>query len=155
MSEQKKMTEYGTIVDTEGDFAYIQLQASSGCSGCASSASCGTSVLAHFFATRSRGMIKVYNKIGGEVGARVALKMAPSQLLYQAFIAYGLPLIGLFALSLLASWLGSVIGGEAELWEGITIIAGVVGVFLGWLVAHRLYQPVLPEVIEVMSKECG
>ncbi|HIE40745.1 MAG TPA: Fis family transcriptional regulator, partial [Thiomicrorhabdus sp.] len=49
VSEQKILTEQGQIVSIEAGFAYVQVQVTSGCNGCASSSSCGTSALAGYF----------------------------------------------------------------------------------------------------------
>ncbi len=155
VSEQKILIEQGQIVSIEEGFAYVQVQATSGCNGCASSSSCGTSALAGYFKGGSRGLIKVKNHIQGCVGDHVTLKLDQSQLVKQAFMAYGIPLLGLFVFAMLFSWLGSVLGLAESMQELFSIVGGFIGVGLGWGITRRIHQPVLPEMIESLQKNKG
>ncbi len=149
VSEQKILTEQGQIVSIEAEFAYVQVQVTSGCNGCASSSSCGTSALAGYFKGGSRGLIKVKNSIQGRVGDTVTLKLDQSQLIKQAFMAYGIPLLGLFIFALFFLGVGRALGVTEFMQELLSIIGGFIGVALGWGVTRKIYKPVLPEITEV------
>ncbi len=149
VSEQKILTEQGKIVSIEAGFAYVQVQVTSGCNGCASSSSCGTSALAGYFKGGSRGLIKVKNSIQGRVGDMVTLKLDQSQLIKQAFMAYGIPLLGLFVFALLFLGVGGELGLTESMQELASIMGGFIGVILGWGITRKIYDPVLPEMVEV------
>jgi sigma-E factor negative regulatory protein RseC len=150
VSEQKILIEQGEIISVEEGVAYVQVQAASGCNGCASSSSCGTSALAGHFKGGARGLIKVNNHIQGQVGDQVVLKLDQSQLVKQAFMAYGLPLLGLFICALFFGWLGAVLGLTEVMQELVSIVGGFLGVGLGWGITRKIHQPVLPEMVEVL-----
>ncbi len=150
MSEQKILTEQGQIMSVEEGFAYVQVQVSSGCNGCASSSNCGTSALVGHFKGGGRGLIKVNNRIQGQVGDQVVLKLDQSQLVKQAFMAYGIPLLGLFIFALLFGWLGAMLGLTESMQELASIVGGFIGVGLGWVITRKTHQPVLPEMVEVL-----
>ncbi len=152
MSEQKILIEQGKIISIEEEFAYVQVQVTSGCNGCASSSSCGTSALAGYFKGGSRGLIKVKNHSQGCVGDNVTLKLDQSQLVKQAFMAYGIPLLGLFVFAMLFLWLGSILGLTESMQELLSIFGGFIGVGLGWGITRKIYQPVLPEMVEVRQR---
>ena len=145
--ESKILTEQGQVVSIDREFAFVQVQAQSGCRGCASSSSCGTSALAGYFKSGSRGLIKVKNSVCADVGDQVQLKLDQSHLIKQAFMAYGIPLLGLFVFALLFQWLGaSVFALNENAQEIATIVGGFLGVGFGWFLTHKWYQPVLPEI---------
>ena len=150
VSEQKILTEQGQIVSIEAEFAYVQVQVTSGCNGCASSSSCGTSALAGYFKGGSRGLIKVKNSTQGRVGDTVTLKLDQSQLIKQAFMAYGIPLLGLFIFALLFLGVGGELGLTESMQELASIVGGFIGVVLGWAITRKIYDPVLPEMAEVL-----
>ncbi|VAW45853.1 hypothetical protein MNBD_GAMMA04-146 [hydrothermal vent metagenome] len=147
LSEQKILTEHGRVVSIEGEFAYVQVDAKGGCNGCASASSCGTSSLAEYFKGGTRGLIKVKNSVNAHKDDRVLLILDQSQLVKQAFMAYGMPLLGLFVFALLFQWIGaSLFEWSSHLQNILAIIGGFMGVGLGWLFTYKRYQPVLPEI---------
>jgi len=148
VSEQKILTEQGQIVSVEEGFAYVQVQAISGCNGCAASSNCGTSALAGYFKGGERGLVKVNNRIQGQVGDQVMLKLDQSQLLKQAFMAYGFPLLCLFVFALLFGWLGAALELTDAMQELASIVGAFLGVGLGWGITRKIHQPVLPEMVE-------
>ncbi|VAW47016.1 hypothetical protein MNBD_GAMMA03-1197 [hydrothermal vent metagenome] len=153
-STQRILTEQGQIVSIKGAFAYVQVQAQSGCQGCASSSHCGTSALAGYFKRGSRGLIKVHNRVNGCVGDYVQLKLDQSNLVKQAFLAYGSPLLGLFMFAVLFKFLGSSL---FELNDGVQeiaiIIGGFCGIGLGWYFSHKVYRPTLPEMVLILKPQ--
>ena len=59
--------ESGRVVAVEGDFAWIESERSSACSGCAVRKGCGTSAIAKLFGQR-RVQLQVLNRIHARVG---------------------------------------------------------------------------------------
>lgn len=145
--ESRLLRESGIISSIEGDFAYVEAQSQSGCSGCASSSGCGTSAIATLFTNASRRAIKVRNRFNAQVGDEVILTLDESRLIKHSFMAYGVPLIGLFLFAILFSVLSVRILDFTETAADIAaIIGGFLGLVLGWLLTHTIYQPVLPEM---------
>ncbi len=155
LPQQKILTEHGRVVSVDHDFAYVQVEAQGGCNGCASASSCGTSALSGYFKGGARGLIKVKNSVNAGQDDRVLLKLDQSQLVKQAFMAYGIPLLGLFFFALLFQWVGgTVFELSPSLQNILAIIGGFTGVGLGWLFTYKRYQPVLPE-ITLLNREEG
>ncbi len=146
------LIEQGQVVSVEDAFAYVQVRPQTGCSGCSASSSCGISALAGYFKTGKRGLIKVENRLKAQVGDQVELSLDQSHLIKQAFMAYGVPLLGLFVFAILFKQLALSVfilssGGQ----ELATIIGGGVGLLSGWYFIHKRYQPVLPKMTQVLK----
>ncbi|WP_083917288.1 SoxR reducing system RseC family protein [Thiomicrorhabdus arctica] len=147
MGESHLLRESGIISSIEGEFAYVDAQRQSGCSGCASSSSCGTSALATLFTNTSQSAIKVRNRLNAQVGDHVILTLDESRLIKHSFMAYGVPLIGLFLFSVLFSVLSVRVFDVSDTVADVAaMIGGFLGVALGWWLTHTIYQPVLPEI---------
>lgn len=147
IDESHLLRESGVVSSIEGDFAYVEAQRQSGCSGCASSSGCGTSALATLFTSTSQSAIKVRNTHNVQVGDQVLLTLDESRLIKHSFMAYGVPLIGLFLFAVLFSMLSVRFLGASESAADIAaIIGGFLGVASGWWLTHKIYQPVLPEM---------
>ncbi len=145
--ESHLLRESGIISSIEGEFAYVDAQRQSGCSGCASSSGCGTSALATLFTNASQSSIKVRNRLNVQVGDHVILTLDESRLIKHSFMAYGVPLIGLFLFAVLFSVLSIRVLDVSETVADIAaIIGGFLGVALGWWLTHTIYEPVLPEI---------
>ena len=141
------LRESGIVSSIEGDFAYVDIQRQSGCSGCASSSGCGTSALATLFTKTSQSAIKVRNRLNVQVGDHVILTLDESRLIKHSFMAYGVPLIGLFLFSVLFSTLSVRVLDFSEAAADIAaIMGGFLGAASGWWLTHSVYQPVLPEI---------
>lgn len=147
VDESHLLRESGIISSIEGEFAYVEIQRQSGCSGCASSSGCGTSALATLFTKASQSAIKVRNRLNAQVGDHVILTLDESRLIKHSFMAYGVPLIGLFLFAVLFSVLSVRVLDVSETAADIAaIIGGFTGIALGWWLTHTIYQPVLPEM---------
>lgn len=142
----------GHVVGLEGKFALVQTQRQSACGGCQSTSSCGISALAKLFSNSSSAPMKVENTLNVKVGDQVALKLDESRLVLHAFMAYGLPLIGLFLSAILLKWAGltllSFTEGQAEL---LSILGGIFGLFVGWSFTRRFYKPTMPVLEKVLN----
>ncbi|QKI88997.1 SoxR reducing system RseC family protein [Thiomicrorhabdus xiamenensis] len=153
VSAKSSLTESGTVVAIQGEFALVEVAPKNGCSGCAQSGGCGTSALSTLFVARHNKPIRVENPLGVEVGNLVDLSMDESRLVKHSFMAYGLPLIGLLVFSVLAQKLLFISGipvSAAEKFADVSaIFGGLFGLFAGWWVTKRFYRPVLPEITRI------
>lgn len=151
---KNRLFEQGIVVAVEAGYVLVEAQRSSGCSGCSSKSGCGTSALATLFSGKRQTPIRVKKTIECEVGDLVELMLDESQLLQHSFMAYGLPLIGLFIFAISFSNLASTVfdfsSKQAEL---AAILGGAVGLYLGWKLTGKLYQPVMPILNRILKDE--
>ncbi len=141
----------GRVVSVEKGFAYVVTQHQSGCSGCQSAKGCGTATLAKLFAPESRTPLKIVDLIGVKVDDQVLLSLNESHLIKHSFMAYGLPLLGMFVLAGLFQALF-----QAVFQSELPVILGAgLGLFLGWYLTKRFYQPVQPELKSVIGESYG
>lgn len=146
------LREQGVVVAIDGDEVLVETQRSTGCSGCKTSA-CGTSVLATLF-TNSAKPIRVTKTLDCQVGDKVELVLDESRLLKHSFMAYGLPLIGLFIGSIgLSKLLLIFVQLSPGLVDLVAVFGAAIGLVLGWLLTKRYYQPVLPVIDKVFSAQ--
>ncbi len=134
--------------DTGGSYIWVQTQRSSGgCSGCHAEGSCGTSTLAKLLNTEKSVPLKVINGTGQvlEVGDVVVLELPESTLMKHTLMAYGVPLVGLFAGGLLMQ---ALMGQSNEIW---TILGSLSGMVLGWWGVKAFYRPELPIATKLLS----
>lgn len=146
------LIEQGVVQSLDGGFAYILAQRASGCGGCPSSGSCGTSALAKLFTSHTQSAIKVNNSLQCQVGDTVVLTLDESRLLKHSFMAYGLPLVGLFFLAWASAQITQSLGGSEGLMDVASIIGGLLGLLVGWGVTRWFYQPVMPELHSVLVR---
>lgn len=87
------MKQIGTVVKTEGEFAYVKIEKQSSCSGdCSSCSSCKT--LKEITA-------RTYNKCNAEKGDTVYVSQPASKALFLAALTYIFPLLIFFIFSAL------------------------------------------------------
>ena len=150
-TQAKWLFSEGQVVGVEGASILVKTQRQSSCGGCQSESGCGTSALAKLFANTGSAPMKVENTLDAKLGDQVILKLDESRLVLHSFMAYGLPLIGLFLFALLLKWTGlsllNMNDGQAEL---LSILGGVFGVFSGWLFTQRFYKPTMPVLEKVL-----
>ena len=147
LDESHLLRESGIVSSIEGEFAYIDAQRQSGCSGCSSSSGCGTSALATLFTNATQSAIKVKNTLDVQVGDHVVLTLDESRLIKHSFMAYGVPLIGLFLFAIIFARLSVYALDASETGADIAaIVGGFMGLASGWWLTHKIYQPVLPEM---------
>ncbi|BBP46133.1 hypothetical protein THMIRHAS_15060 [Thiosulfatimonas sediminis] len=165
-SSSSVLTEAAQVVELQENeqgehFALLQITPKNGCSGCASSGSCGTSALAKLFVSVKGKPIRVPNRIGAQLGEEVLVSMDESRLIKYSFMAYGLPLIGLLLGAICAQTL--VNGGFSSdlsvshktpaLVELVTVLGAACGMFSGWWITRKFYQPVLPEMHKMVIND--
>lgn len=143
----------GWVLAVEGDKAYVTTERASGCQSCHSQSVCGTSVLAQLFSPVNSSSIEVVNSLDAKVGDEVMLSMDQSGLIHHSFMAYGLPLLGLFVGALSFEWLANALAGiSADV--GSMLGAGL-GLAFGWWMTRRFYRPQVPKLHQInkISKE--
>jgi len=147
--EGRLLREQGVVVAIEAHSVLVQTQRVTGCSGCSSSSGCGTSALSKLFSGTSKEPVRVNKSLACNLGDSVELVLDESRLLKHSFMAYGLPLIGLFVFSITFSKLAIGLLGLANLADIAAILGGGFGLFCGWWITRKLYKPVMPELSKV------
>ena len=149
--EQKDFAEAGTIVyeqgrvtRIDGEYAWVETQRKSACGGCQSSEGCGTGSLAKLFTNNKSSELKVLNHLNAQPGQQVRLSLNENLVVKHAFMAYGMPLVGLLIGSMLLQTFGHRwLATENELFA---IVGGVFGMLGAWWLTHVFYQPIMPEM---------
>jgi sigma-E factor negative regulatory protein RseC len=93
------MKEQFEVIEVENQTMTLKVNRSSGCNSCSAQSGCGTGILAKYFEHYS-----VFNKplkTGVSVGDLVTLEISSTELFYRAFQLYMMPLLALFAASIL------------------------------------------------------
>lgn len=146
------LREQGIVVALDGDDLLVVTQRTTGCSGCSSQSGCGTSALSKLFTVSAKKPLRVKRTLSCQVGDSVELTLDESRLLKHSFMAYGLPLIGLFTFSIVLSILAvSFLQISPGLEDIISIIGGGLGLYAGWWITHKIYKPVMPELSKVVT----
>ncbi len=123
------MKEKFEVIEIENKTMVLKVNRSGGCHSCSASSGCGTGILANYFNHYS-----IFNKplqSGVSVGDMVVLEISSAELFWRAFQLYILPLLALFAGSLL----GQVYFPMNELWQ---IAFGFIG-FFSALIATKYF----------------
>lgn len=150
--EQNFLKTQGVVVAVEGDYARVEYTPQSACGGCQSASGCGTSALSKLFSSTSSAPVTVINQLNAKVGDRVVLTLDESIVVRHAFMAYGLPLIGLFTGAITLKALASAIfEGLETLLDWAAVFGGGMGLLLGWWITRRFYRPLLPHISEVVG----
>lgn len=137
----------GKVVKADESFIWVKTQRQSGCSGCQSEKGCGTSTLAKLFAPESSSPLKIVNTLNVKEGQQVLLSLNESDLIKHSFMAYGLPLLGLFV----GAFILQLVLKDAVSSDWPAILGGFLGLFAGWGVTHWIYKPVQPTLKSIIS----
>jgi len=122
--------EQATVLKVDGEMVIIAVEKTSSCHSCNASGSCGTSSLAKWFNFKPPE-IRVQNTLNASIGDRIVVAMPDSLLMSGSFLLYIVPLLSLFATTVLARFLFQGQG------EGMQILAGLLGFGAGlWIVRH-------------------
>ncbi len=143
------LEERGRVVETEGDYVWVEVTRRPGCSGCENKNECGTAVLAKTMSSKPVH-IKILNTILAKPGDDVIVAIEQKSLTTGSFSVYMVPLL----LMLSGALLGDVLGQRflMEYHDGVAIIAAFAGLAGGffWLrrytrknIQNKLYQPSL------------
>lgn len=150
--ENNLLTSQGVVVELDGAFALVEVQRQNGCGGCQSQAGCGTATLSKLFSPSFTAPIRVMNTLDVQVGDRVILSLDESQVVRQAFMAYGLPLIGLFLSAIILKFIAQTLFSMTPLQlDLVAILGGAAGLFMGWGLTRKLHRPSLPVLTEKLQ----
>ncbi|HEY9018290.1 SoxR reducing system RseC family protein [Thiomicrospira sp.] len=144
MHSSETLVAYGRVEEVSEHYAYIRTQRESGCGGCQSEQTCGTSTLARLFSMSSQPLLKLPNHINARPGDQVELALEGHSLIHQAFMAYGLPLVGMFAGALLALLFWPDAGDMAA------ISGSLVGLVVAWGWVKHYHHPLQPKLVRVV-----
>ncbi|BBP43470.1 SoxR reducing system RseC family protein [Thiosulfativibrio zosterae] len=137
----------GKVVMADESFIWVKTQRQSGCSGCQSEKGCGTSTLAKLFAPESSSPLKILNTLNAKEGQQVMLSLNEADLIKHSFMAYGLPLLGLFV----GAFALQLVLKDAVSSDWPAILGGFLGLFAGWGVTRWIYKPVQPTLKSIIS----
>lgn len=147
--------EQGTVIAVDNETITVEINRSSGCSGCQASSGCGTSILDRVF-RRSKVQTTVTNKLKPttniQVNDRVIIGLQEGGMIRAALLLYIVPIITMIVLAIIA---------EFFMTSAIVVIAvGGLGMFLGlWLVRQYIehkkndscYQATLLKVVHLIN----
>lgn len=121
--------ERGRVIAVESGAVWVETLRRSTCSGCSINAGCGQGLLERLGVGSGRGRVRAVSSLKLAPGDEVVLGVGEDLLLKSALLFYLSPLLGLFALALLAARIG--------LGEPLIIVAGLAGFLLAWLFVCR------------------
>ncbi len=128
------LEEVGTVLATEGEWAWVEIPRRGGCGACASSGSCGVGRLASLFG-RHPVRLRLRNDVDARPGERVLLAIDEGRVALGAGTVYAPPLVGLVVGVGLGEWLGARAGLPVD---AVALVLGALGVGLGAALARWL-----------------
>lgn len=147
-----RIFEQGVVVELNEQSAWVQTQRKSACGSCQSSSGCGTASLSKLFHSSTTKPIQVDTVDGLKIGDDVQLVLDESAIVKSAFMAYGMPLIGLLIGAVLvpkiAQALFTVAPSSLELFA---IVGAVMGMAVAWRLTARFYRPVRPRIFKITN----
>jgi sigma-E factor negative regulatory protein RseC len=139
------ITEQAIVIRCNGKQVELELQRGSACAQCELSQGCGTGALGRLLGKRSKPLVIETDQVL-KPGDRLQLGLSESALVKASLTIYGLPLLGMVAAGLLASF-----AAVAEAW--VALAAGV-GFFAGFKLAAFLsrvleHDRLTPYIVEI------
>lgn len=145
--------EQASVVEIHGKSALVQTRRKTACSSCAAQKGCGTGVISTVF-DKSSARVVALNDIGAEVGEQVVVGIDESMLVRGSAVAYLMPILMMFACSLLGSWL---LQSDSE---GVSISFAILGLLAGFAClkwynkrvrSNAKYQPIILRRVESIA----
>lgn len=125
--------EVAVIQAIEADHLEVSTDLKTGCGGCAQQSTCGAGVISKAFSDR-RATFRVARPKGSfAVGETVELLMPEQALTQASLLIYGIPLIALLSVAIIAQTLFG-------LSEGVSIVAALIGFAASFVALKRWYQ---------------
>lgn len=166
------LREFGKVIATEGDYAWVQVVRKSACDACQAKNTCGQKTLSSMLNARAME-VRVKNSIKCRQGDEVEMGIPEKSLITLSFVTYLVPLLLMIGMALLAGELAPLFTPYVDV---SVSISGIAGLFLGfWGVrifsdthqANPDYEPVLlslltpgghsdshTEILPVIVKPC-
>lgn len=132
-----------TVVQTEGQYAFVQASQSNGCEQC-NGKGCGSGKLSQLFCGKPR-QFRVENSIGASVGDQVIVSVADGAVLRGIGLVYLLPLALLVVGVVVGSSLAAQVGqrdGYAAAGAGVGLVGGFA--LSRWIAARLTRRQTLP-----------
>jgi len=151
-----------TVVELDGDAAWVEAQRHSACGACATNKGCGAGLFAKAFRFSSP-RLKVQHTQDVEVGDRVVIGVDEQALVRGSFAAYIMPILFMLGFALLGETLfAEMLTSVAP--DVVGLLSGMAGLAAGlmWLKRHsqsigddRRYQPlILQKAADHVSVAC-
>lgn len=116
----------GTVTSLEGDYAIVETE-ETGCGRCHEEGGCGGHNLGRMLCSTPR-TFRILNPGNASVGDRVTVSIDEGAIRHTAILAYGLPLLSLFA----GAFAGLSVAGEAG-----AISGSIIGLIAAWVALRR------------------
>lgn len=143
------------VVESGGNYAWVETQRKSTCGSCSAKKGCGTGALSKVLGRKTARM-RALNRIDAQPGEEVVVGLSEGALVQGSLVVYLLPLLGLFLFALLGQSLAAQLGQPST--EPLSIFFGLGGLVLGGLWVRRFsvkishdprYQPVILRRVDV------
>lgn len=122
-----EMTEIRAVVRSlDGEFAVVEVELG-GCGRCHETGGCGGQHLTQALCTSPK-TYRVANPLGAAIGDAVQVGIPDGAVRYSANLAYGVPILGVFAGALL----GMQLYGDSG-----AIVGGLLGLLVAWLIVRN------------------
>ncbi len=119
--------ETAQIIKVEGDVAWVQAIQKTACGSCQAQKGCGHSLLAKVGQKKIELPVAT-NDVYAEVGDQVVIGVPEQAILRSSLLMYGLPLVVMMSVALLASLL--------EMPEGPSVIASFIALIFGFVLVN-------------------
>jgi sigma-E factor negative regulatory protein RseC len=140
--------ENATVVDCDGEFAWVEAQRQSTCGQCSVNKGCGTYVLSKVIGTKVT-RVRALNHAHAKVGDEVTIGMPEATFLKTSMLVYMLPLFMMIGMAMLGRIMAEQLLWPVNLAEIIFGLSGLI-LSLWWLKRFNLkvknnkhYQPVV------------
>lgn len=125
--------EVAVVQAIEADYLEVSTELKTGCGGCAQQSTCGAGIISKAFSDR-RATFRVARPEGRfTVGETVELLMPEQALTQASLLIYGIPLLTLITIAVLAQ-------GIMGISEGVSIIVAMIGFAASFIGLKRWYQ---------------
>jgi sigma-E factor negative regulatory protein RseC len=139
------ITEQAIVIRCNGKQVELELQRGSACAQCELSQGCGTGALGRLLGKRSKPLV-IETDQALRPGDRLQLGLSESALVKASLTIYGLPLLGMVAAGLLASF-AAVAEAWVALTAGVGFLAGFkLAAFLSRVLEHDRLTPYIVEI---------
>jgi len=139
------ITEQAIVTRCNGKQVELELQRGSACAGCELSQGCGIGALGRLLGKRSKPLV-IETDRDLKPGDRLQLGLSESALVKASLTIYGLPLLGMIAAGLLASF-AAVSETLVTLAAGVGFIGGFkLAVYLSRLLEHDRLTPYIVKI---------